>query len=442
MDLILSFIVFMACVLSCVILNKTVVYALLAGAVLFCGVALKRKHTPSQLWKYSVDGIKTSIVVIKLMVLIGCLTALWRASGTIAFFVYYGVSIITPSMFVMVSFLLCCMMSYFLGSSFGTISTAGVMLMILARSGGADEIITAGAIMSGAYFGDRSSPVSSAAFLTATLTDIDPGKNVKMLLKTGSVPIAICAVIYLILSFKYPISTVDSLVMDALSSTYNISLWSAVPAIILLILPWLKVSVSNTILVSTVAAFFVAVFAQDMSFGLLLKQVVMGYTVDSEILGSIMSGGGIISMMEVVFIVVLSSIYCGIFEGTKMLESLKGMLSKASNKVSLYIMQIIISFATVAVFCNQTIATILSVQLLGDAYEEKGESKMQLAADIGNSLITIAAIVPWSIACAVPLAMMDVGSEVVLFSFFLYLNPICYFFTRKIFRLEDSGKGL
>lgn len=437
MDLILSFLLFMICVLVCVFTGKTVVYALFAGLIIFLALALHRKNSPQDLFKYSKDGIKTSVVVIKLMVLIGCLTALWRASGTISFFVYYGMSIITPSMFVFIAFLLCCMMSYFLGSSFGTASTAGVMLMILARSGGVDPVITAGAIMSGAYFGDRSSPVSSAAFLTATLTNVDPHRNTKMLLKTSVVPMAICTVAYFILSMKNPISTVDGSVMEALSSTYDISLWAALPAIVLLILPWLKCSVANTILISTITAFGVGLLVQDIPLKTLLRQVVLGYTVDSDILGSIMSGGGIISMIEVVFIVTISSIYCGIFEGTKMLDTLKDALLKASNKVSLYVMQIIVSFATVAVFCNQTIATILSVQLLGDAYEKKGATKMELAADIGNSLITIAAIVPWSIACAVPLAMLGVGVETVMWSFFLYLNPICFFFTKKLHKVNE-----
>ena len=85
------------------------------------------------------------------------------------------------------------------------------------------------------------------------------------------------------------------------------------------------------------------------------------------------------------------------------------------------------------IFCNQTIATILSEQLLGDMYKKRGASSQELASDIGNSLITICGMIPWSIACAVPLSMLDVGIGAIPFGVFLWLNPLCYIFTKKIF---------
>lgn len=433
MDLVIAFFIFMAVMLVTIITGKSVVGALFVGFICFFIVAILRGNSIKAVGTMAYKGVKTSYVVIKLMVLIGCLTALWRASGTISFFVYYGISIITPSMFIMISFVLTCILSYFLGSSFGVCSTAGVMLMILAHSGGVNEIITAGAIISGSYFGDRTSPVSSSAFLTATITGIGQKKNTNLLIKTGVFPLIISGIFYMIVSIKNPIIINDTSVLDALKESYNISIMAALPAVVLLVLPFFKTSVSNTILCSFIVAFVVAMVSQGQSASTLVRFAIVGYELQNPLLGDIMSGGGIVSMVEVIFVVMLSSSYAGIFEGTNMLGILKKTLEKTTGKLKLFTVQVLFSIVAIMVFCNQTIGTILSVQLLGDIYEKRKASKEELAADIGNSLITICGIIPWSIACAVPLSMLGVGIEAIPWSVFLWLNPICYIFSKRIF---------
>lgn len=437
MDLIIAFVIFIAAMISCIAADISVILPLAIGFFCFYLVAMRRGNDIIEVGKMAFDGVKVSFVVIKLMVLIGCLTAMWRASGTISFFVYYGMSIITPSMFVIIAFLLTTLLSYFLGSSFGVCSTAGVMLMILARTGGVNELVAAGAIMSGAYFGDRSSPVSSSAFLTATITGIKQRENTKMLLKTGVFPLVISGIIFFVMSIKNPLDTNDTAVLDALKSSYNLSIWIVIPAVILLILPCLKTSVSNTILVSFISAFVVAAVVQGYSVSQLAQFTLLGYKLDSNILGNIMSGGGIVSMIEVILVVLISSAYAGIFEGTNMLGVLKETINQKTSKLKLFTVQLIFSVVSVMIFCNQTIATILSEQLLGDMYKKRGASSQELASDIGNSLITICGMIPWSIACAVPLSMLDVGIGAIPFGVFLWLNPLCYIFTKKIF----FGKG-
>ena len=206
-----------------------------------------------------------------------------------------------------------------------------------------------------------------------------------------------------------------------------------IPAIVLLVLPIFKFSVSNTILISAATAFLVAVVFQDQSISDLIVYTFAGYELESPILGSIMAGGGVISMVEVMLVVLLSSSYAGIFEGTNMLGVLKGKIEQAGSRLSLFTMQLIFSIASVMIFCNQTIATILSVQLLGDVYKKRGADGLEMSMDIGNSLITICGLVPWSIACAVPLSMLDIGNGAIPWCIFLYLNPICYIFTKRLF---------
>lgn len=433
MDLIVSFGIFIAGMIAALIADVSVIFPLIAGFICFFTAGVIRGHRPAEMIEMAADGVRSSFVVIKLMVIIGCLTAMWRASGTIAFFVYYGIRIITPELFIFICFALTALLSYFLGSSFGVCGTAGVMLMILARSGGVDPVITAGAIMSGAYFGDRTSPASSSAYLTATLTGIGPKKNTAMLLKTGVFPLVITAGIYLLLSVRNPILNIDGSVTEALSADYDISWPAVVPAVLLLVLPWLKMSISNTILISTIASFIAAACIQHVPVNLLGKYLVTGYESSSSALGDIMSGGGIVSMAEVIVVVFISSSFGGMFEGTGMLEPLKEKIGVLADRTGLFAAQVLVSIATIGIFCNQTIGTLLSVQMMGDVYEKKGADREELAADIGNSLITICGMIPWSIACAVPLSMMDAGFEAVPWSVFLWMNPLCFAFTKRLF---------
>ena len=139
---------------------------------------------PGLVWQ----GVRTALPVVAVMLCIGCLTALWRASGTIGYCVAVGLELLAPRLFLLIAFLLPAVLSFLLGTSFGVAGTAGVVLMALARSGGADLPLTAGAVLSGAYFGDRCSPASSAGMLACKVCDVPHSSFVRMMLRTSVGP--------------------------------------------------------------------------------------------------------------------------------------------------------------------------------------------------------------------------------------------------------------
>lgn len=167
MDLFAAFGVFLACVAGCMARGYSLGWALGAGFVCFFIVGVRRGTAAPALIKMAAEGMLTSMKVLRILLLLGLLTALWRAGGTVAFFVWCGVQLITPKTFVLVAFGLSAVFSLAFGSSFGVAGTAGVILMTIARSGGANLAVTAGAVMSGIYFGERLSPASSSAALVA-----------------------------------------------------------------------------------------------------------------------------------------------------------------------------------------------------------------------------------------------------------------------------------
>lgn len=431
MDLIVSFAIFIGAMIWCILSGYTMVIALFVGLICFAIAGMRKGFAFKKLADMAGAALKDAVIVVEVMFIIGFITAVWRSSGTIAFFVYCGIKIITPGLFLIITFALSCLLSYALGTSFGVAGTVGVIFIALARSGGVNEVITAAVVMSGIYFGDRGSPVSSSAILVATITKTDLISNVKMMMKTAIVPLSITFCIYTVLSFLNPIQSVDPTFMLTLKSEFKISLWCIVPAICMLVLPLLKVKVINAMLASIITGIFISIFVQDMEVVPLVKAMVTGYE-STGTLGSIINGGGMTSMIEVVFIVGLSSTYSGIFSGTNMLSSLQDKIKPIMERIGRFGAMLVVTMATLCIFCNQTIASMMCNDILKKPYEEDGASKEELAMDMENSVILLAGVVPWAIACSVPLSFMQVGFAAVPLSLFLFLVPLCYGIQKKV----------
>lgn len=428
MDLLAAFGVFLACVVGCMVKGASLGWALAAGFVCFFAVGVRRGTPAPALLKLAAGGMSTSWKVIRILLLLGLLTALWRAGGTVAFFVWCGVRLITPGTFVLVAFGLSAVFSLAFGSSFGVAGTAGVILMTIARSGGANLAVSAGAVMSGIYFGERLSPASSSAALVSAVSGVDQHDFQMGMWRTTPVPLLITLALYGALSALYPIRRVDAQILSALEEGFSLTWPTALPAAALLLLPWLKVSAMASIAVSCVLSAGCALWVQHVSAGELLRACVLGYRPALPLLADLMSGGGLISMVSVCVIVVLSCAYSGMFSGTGLLDPVTGRLGRLAERFGLFAAHVAASLGCCALFCNQTVAIVMNAQLMKEEYRRRGLSDMELAENIGNSTVNLAGLVPWAIAASVPLAAMEAGAEALPLSFYLYLLPLWSWF--------------
>lgn len=424
MDLLAAFGVFLACVAGCMAAEASLGWALAAGFVCFFIVGVRRGTPASALLRLAAGGMVTSMKVIRILLLLGLLTALWRAGGTVAFFVWCGVRLITPGTFVLVAFGLSAVFSLAFGSSFGVAGTAGVILMTIARGGGANLAVTAGAVMSGIYFGERLSPASSSAALVAAVSGVDQHDFQMRMWRTTPVPLLITLLLYGALSLLYPIQRVDAQILAALEEGFSLTWPTALPAAALLLLPWLKVSALASIAVSCALSAGCALLVQHLPLGELLRACVLGYRPALPLLAELMSGGGLISMAGVVVIVIFSCAYSGMFSGTGLLAPVTGRLGGLAERFGLFAAHVAASFGSCALFCNQTVAIVMNAQLLEETYRKRGLPAMELAENIGNSTVNLAGLVPWAIAASVPLAAMETGAEALPLSFYLYLLPL------------------
>ena len=351
MELLIALGIFIVFMILAIIFDYSMVIALLIGLVAFGTVGFRRGFGLKQLFIMGYEGAKKSLIVLEVMCIIGFITAVWRVSGTISIFVYYGIKVISPSFFLIIAFLLSCLLSYAIGTSFGVAGTVGVIFMALARSGGVDTVITAGVLMSGIYFGDRGSPVSSSANMVAGITNTKIYDNVKIMVKTSIVPFCITLAIYWILSVMNPISHVDDALLTSFEEQMNLSLWAFIPAFFMLVLPLFKVNVLIAMGTSIFSGIIVAWLVQGVPMLEVLKVCILGYNAKGDGLGAILNGGGLVSMVEIVAILLISSVYSGIFNGTGMLDTLQKKIENACTVAGRYSIMFAMSVVTASIFC-------------------------------------------------------------------------------------------
>lgn len=223
MNIILGFIICFILLVFSTFKGIFVGYALGISLLIFMGLSYMGGFSVKQVLNMAYKGGKKSFAVIQIFILIGAITSIWMASGTVPFIVYYGLKFLSPKSFILSAFLVCTLVSFLMGTSLGTVGTVGITLMVMARSGGANISLTAGAILSGAFFGDRCSPMSSSANLVANLTETELSNNIKNMVKTSIIPFTFSVIIYLLFSYMYPLREINSGVSSEILKNYNIS---------------------------------------------------------------------------------------------------------------------------------------------------------------------------------------------------------------------------
>lgn len=416
---------FCLALLVCVIFDLSVLYALGVGLVVFSAYAKIKKHTFKSILKMIFDGIKTSKNILINFLLIGLLTASWRESGTIAFIISSASGFINSQVFVLMTFILNAIVSFLMGTSFGTSATMGVICMTMAKSMGMNPVIVGGAMLSGALWGDRCSPVSTSALLVSELTKTDIFTNIKNMFRTAAIPTAVTCVIYLVLGISAGDSGDVPDLKAMFSQEFNLHPLTVIPAVVILALSLFRVKTKFVLLASLVSASVIGIAVQDMEILQTLKVLILGYEAKTEALSHMMNGGGLVSMLNATAIVCISSAYSGIFAATGLLDSMREKISAMGRKITPFGATMVTSALTSLISCNQTLAIILTHQLCDGTEKDKNKA----AINLENTAVVISPLVPWSIAAAVPLTSSGAPTASVLTAVFLYILPLWSFLT-------------
>jgi Na+:H+ antiporter, NhaC family len=416
-----------------------IAYPLLLTLSILIAVYVRRGFQLKSLLQMAFMGSQKSFSVLSILLLIGAVTAVWMAAGTVPALVYYGLKLINPQYFVLSVFILTSFVSLLIGTSFGTVSTIGIALMVMARGSDVDPHLIAGAIIAGAYFGDRCSPMSSSAHLVASVTGTKIYTNLKNMVRTAIVPLVISTLIYSALSRLNPVQLVNSSLTLEIPKVFEINLIVLLPALVVLILSLFRVEVKLTMLISLIAALAIGIGMQGYSLTQLLKFMMLGYSLEEITpLQDILSGGGVVSMARVSGVVIVSTGLAGIFSGTRTLDAIEVLLKKAKSRSELFLGTTVIGIASAAFGCTQTIAILLTQQLVQDKYEQEQLDNYQLAVDLENTAVVLSPLVPWNIAGLVPATLLMTDSGFIPYAFYLYLLPL---FSLVQFKLREFSLG-
>lgn len=401
--------------------------ALAIGFVLLMTYGKIRGFGFARLFKTAGNGVLTVKNIAIVMLLVGALTALWRATGTIAFIVSLASGALTPALFLPGSFLLCAAISVLTGTSVGTAATMGVICMTVGNAIGINPAICGGAILSGAYFGDRCSPVSTSAILVAELTKTNLYDNIRGMIRTGWLPMVIALAIYAALGLFTHLEGDTANVGEVFAKHFNLQWYLALPAISILVLALFRVNVKINMLASiaiSIAIYLMAYGAgntttiEDQDFLKIFKIMFLGFDAPEEI-APMLSGGGMLSMMKLILVVIISLTYAGLFKLLGILEKMHTLVTRLAQKVSPFGCVVLTAIATCALACNQTLSIVLTNDICQGIVPD--ERKRALALE--NTSVIIAPLVPWTVASLVPLGAINAPTTSILFAFFLILTP-------------------
>lgn len=419
--------IFCALLIICIITGKSILYALLAGLIIFGLYGKKQGYSWRQISRMALQGVWKVKNILLTFILIGMLTALWRQAGTIPAIICYTVHLIKPSTFLLMTFLLNCLISVLTGTALGTAATIGVVCATMASALGIPSWMTGGAILSGVYFGDRCSPVSTSALLVAELTETGIYTNIKNMIKSALAPFTITCILYLTVSIQLHGKTEMPDLGHAFGSEFRLSWIALLPAAVILLLSVVQAGVKIAMIASIVTAIPVCIGLQNMAFTELPELLLNGFHSTDVTVAAMLNGGGITSMLKVGAIVCISSSYSGIFQATGILNGFQKMVCLLANRTKPYFAVLVASILTSVMACNQTLAIMLTGQLCSRTEPDK----LRFANNLEDSAVLIAPLVPWSIACVVPLTAAGAPGYSVLFAVFLYLLPLCDLVLKK-----------
>lgn len=394
-------------------------YALLVILIAFLIYGLVRGFGLRELFRMGISGIGVARNVFVVMLMVGVMTALWRASGTVAYIVSITSGALQPAIFLPAAFVLNSMLSALTGTSVGTAATMGSICMSVGCAMGISPAVCGGAILSGAFFGDRCSPVSTSALLVAQVTETNIYDNIRGMLQTCILPFILSLGIFVILGYWMGGTSTDINVNQLFSKFYNLHWILLVPAATILILACIRIDIKWNMAVSILLSIVLVWKIQGMTLEKICETMFWGFSAPEEI-SQMLSGGGLLGMIKMCGTILISLSFVGLIKGTGLMEKVKSLIFRMSHRVSPFGCMLLTATLTVMTSCNQTMSIVLTNEMCTSVVPDKNKRALL----IENSSVVIAGLIPWSMASLVPLGAMGAPTLSIVFAAYLYLIPI------------------
>ncbi len=352
-----------------------------------------------------VDSIHKAMPAILIMLCVGILIGAWIASGTIPMVIYYGLKLISPKFFLVTACFVCSLTSISTGTSWGTIGTLGVAFIGIAIGLGIPLGPAAGAIVSGAYFGDKMSPFSDVTNLAPVAAGSNLFDHIKHMMWSATPAWLIGMLVYFIVGLKYGGGDVESesliLITQTLKENFNFNILLLLPMAVVFYFAATKKPTIPGMLFSSFIAGILAVVFQKASITEIATALNTGYVAHTgvEQVDQLISRGGMMSMMETQLVAFTAFSFGGIMQRTGMLQVILDKLMKFANKVwSIVFTTISASIVMALVTGSSYLSMIIPGELLAPIYKKKGLAAKNLSRIIEESGAIIVPLIPWSMA--------------------------------------------
>ncbi len=405
---------------------------MLIGTFFAVLIALKIGYTWSEIEKSMFDGIYQALQAVIILSIIGILIGLWLISGVVPSMIYYGLAILRPNIFLVATVLICSVTSLATGTSWGTAGTIGIALMGIATGLGIPAPVAAGAIISGAYFGDKMSPLSDTTNLAPAVSGTDVFTHVKGMLPTTLTSYIITLIIFLIMGFNYEnvgtdISSINA-IKEGIAANFIISPILLLPPLAVIVAMAFKMPAIPGITVGIILGGILGGLVQGVDLGGLLSAAYEGYESQSEILliDELLSAGGLMGMMYSISLTIIAMMFGGIMEKTGQLEVIvHAILKKVKSVGGLIATTIFTCIFSNITMPEQYIAIVVPGRMYAKAYKEKGLHPKLLSNTLEGSGTVTSALIPWNTCGAFLYGVLGISAwDYGRYAFFNYLTPL------------------
>jgi NhaC family Na+:H+ antiporter len=416
--------------------------AIVVATMVAVFIGWRRGHSLESLGKAAADSVATGIGAIFILLAVGGLIGTWALSGTLVAMVYYGLQLLSPNYFFVTACAICAIVSASIGSSWTVVGTIGVGFMGIAASMGLNPAIAAGAVISGAYFGDKSSPLSDSANLAAAAAGVDLYQHIRETLLTSIVSVSIALAVFFALG--EPGDHDASEKMSAIRNAFEISPLLFLPLVVVVGLAVMRLPAFTAIFLGSIAGGLLAVFVapdrvlrfaggEDLPTWLaLLKGVWLalasGYhsTTGFAPMDMLATRGGMSSMLNTIWLIITALAFGGVVERAGVLDRLITPIIRRAKSDGALVTSLASSIvATNVVTADQYIAIVLPGRMFKNAFAERGLAPVVLSRAVGDTATPTSALIPWNSCGAYMAATLGVATwSYAPYAVFSFVSPL------------------
>lgn len=417
--------------LSMIVLELGPHSALILGLVALCSLSILSGTPWQKLEEGMTKGISEGASALIILGMIGITISTWNLSGTLPTLLSYGLDFFSPRWFLSSSLVLCIMVSSFTGSSLTTCATIGTALMGVGQGFGADPAVLAGAIISGAFFGDKMSPLSDTTNFAPGIAGVNLYDHIKALTVTTIPALVLSFLFFLYMGERSETANPEKLfaMQTALHESFEISLLCLLPALLVLILALLKRPVLTTLFWGVTSSFLTAGFIQgnwDLTQWFQSMYSGLDLPIEQTEVAWIINRGGIQSMLFTISLVVIALMLGGVLKASGLIEACEKKLHSLSlKKRGLSLLTTFVAVLVNFLTGEQYLSILIPGQLLRESFEKEGVPKIYLTRSLEDGGTLVNPLVPWGVCGAFISTQLGVAvTSYAPYACFLYLGPL------------------